>query len=1014
MSTNRDKARVQLKKIKKFLGKNTISDFLNVSKDPPRVRDQSIKQLSENVFIPLSLITDRISTENQIHGRLSTTRGSVVYETIREELRALFDAETTIFNDETGEDVLLKFFIQNLISGSAERITREREERRKAEKEAKKKKRTEEIAKKKKKTEETIKEEKKESENALLLQQDSLNAVRQEAEAKAEELQALQREQLIVDLDGGSSSESGSSSETLSEFEELSDEPKETKKIKIKIKKGAEKSLNDVSKRDKKQDEIDVKDGGLSQVPSEQPITQAQEDADLQENQLQENVNPAAEALTGVALELQDIQNEAEQAQPQEVEPVDDIQETENVIIDFFQNESNLTAERLAGEGVPEEKELSRFQEFLADLDNYINTAKILRGKINNGIDTESTLNELIQIRRDIYGDREPEHKTLLRMANELTDDEEERKEVKVLINTLNSILSLQRGGELENRIRNAETRAITRQLEQKEVETRRFLEKTQLAIDTIKEQLDEDGLVYDRGVDFPDSPNARLARQAVVEMTEEVEEKGDASFALLERFSVLFKVLKRDTQGVVLQVLQNAFLEGEFGSIGNKIISGLLIRFLGRLLYAGKGNDETDDEKAIEGFVDSGYTLEGRNNRVVGTLLSMLRQIVPEPPPFEPVRMERQVTPEAEEQILRRRGTREVEIKIEEEFKDVAPPQSSIFGRFKGLFEKKPVERVVETQPSGVVVDIGEPTEEEKEVLQEIEDDINAMAQAAALAAIANPDVEAGVSGFDANFADMIKASIESNPAEPGVIRQAIAKTPGFLKNLAGGIADTAARIFVRNPRIRERIPRGELLGALAAGLLVVLVKQFMPEGEEIPQRTAETQRQGQGTTEASRGQTTEFKGGEEQPVPEEDIDKPQGEPLLRPDFFMLGTEYFDKLYNVPQQVQNSEWSQFDFVPKVDRQNNIELDNILGDGIRYGGQMYYPKYQAPVAPPSRKAILRTRDTLAPAIQLSQGYAPKFQGAISLYDNLSYTYDHDPFSRSWEDEILYHPDNSTL
>jgi hypothetical protein len=137
-----------------------------------------------------------------------------------------------------------------------------------------------------------------------------------------------------------------------------------------------------------------------------------------------------------------------------------------------------------------------------------------------------------------------------------------------------------------------------------------------------------------------------------------------------------------------------------------------------------------------------------------------------------------------------------------------------------------------------------------------------------------------------------------------------------------------------------------------------------------------------------------------------------PQGEPLLRPSFYNLGVDFFNNMYNVPMATQNSEWADFNFVPSVDIQNQIELDNVLGESIRFSGDLFMPKYQRPVAPPSRLSVARTRDTLAPSIQLSQGYAPKFDGAVNIYDNLSYNMIPNEFNRGFDRFSIYNPDNS--
>ena len=113
-------------------------------------------------------------------------------------------------------------------------------------------------------------------------------------------------------------------------------------------------------------------------------------------------------------------------------------------------------------------------------------------------------------------------------------------------------------------------------------------------------------------------------------------------------------------------------------------------------------------------------------------------------------------------------------------------------------------------------------------------------------------------------------------------------------------------------------------------------------------------------------------------------------------------------------QGTKNSEWADFDYVKNVDIQNNIEKDNTFSQSVRFQEPMFLPKYQPKVKPPSQLAVNMGRNTMTPQIQLSQGFAPKFSGAVSVYDNLSFNVNQDAFSRSWKDNVLYHPDSSIL
>ena len=157
---------------------------------------------------------------------------------------------------------------------------------------------------------------------------------------------------------------------------------------------------------------------------------------------------------------------------------------------------------------------------------------------------------------------------------------------------------------------------------------------------------------------------------------------------------------------------------------------------------------------------------------------------------------------------------------------------------------------------------------------------------------------------------------------------------------------------------------------------------------------------RQGQGTTPASR------------PISNDpaNIDKPSGEPLLRPYFKEVGTDFFDKMYDTPLRVQNSEWAEYDFVDIIDRQNNIEVDNVLGERIRFQSPLYYPKYQAPLAPPTKQSIILKQIPMKREIQLSQPFMPKFDKAdMGEPVVMTLTYNHSVFDYNFKNLKIYNP-----
>jgi len=258
--------------------------------------------------------------------------------------------------------------------------------------------------------------------------------------------------------------------------------------------------------------------------------------------------------------------------------------------------------------------------------------------------------------------------------------------------------------------------------------------------------------------------------------------------------------------------------------------------------------------------------------------------------------------------------------------------------------------------------------------------------------------------------FVQKAGENIEILEGAEAAVREVIANAaPEVLRDGARGIAADVAGILAQD-QFFGGLPVGIILGIIAPVILGLIANSYYsPITEETITRVTERE---QGIR--STGTTTEFKKGEEIKVLPEDIDKPQGIGLLRADFKMLGIEFFNEKFAItPLKVENSEWAEFDYVNVFDRTNGIEISNELNDKVRFQEPMFLPKYQAPVAPPSRRAVIMGRDTMIDQIQISQSFAPKFTGAVSIYDNLSQTFNNDEFSRSWRDNILYHPDSST-
>ncbi|MHA1987747.1 MAG: hypothetical protein ACW98D_14015 [Promethearchaeota archaeon] len=126
-----------------------------------------------------------------------------------------------------------------------------------------------------------------------------------------------------------------------------------------------------------------------------------------------------------------------------------------------------------------------------------------------------------------------------------------------------------------------------------------------------------------------------------------------------------------------------------------------------------------------------------------------------------------------------------------------------------------------------------------------------------------------------------------------------------------------------------------------------------------------------------------------------------------LRPEFKMLGAEFFNKN---DLKLINSEWVDFDFVEKIDMQNKIEIENSLADKIRFNEPLFLPDFQAPLEPPSRISIYLKRIPMKREIQLTQRFENKFDSAdMGNKINLTETYNHSVFDYNFKNLKLYNP-----
>ena len=228
----------------------------------------------------------------------------------------------------------------------------------------------------------------------------------------------------------------------------------------------------------------------------------------------------------------------------------------------------------------------------------------------------------------------------------------------------------------------------------------------------------------------------------------------------------------------------------------------------------------------------------------------------------------------------------------------------------------------------------------------------------------------------------------------------------PVALNNVPIGIAEDLARQAL--PILSIAASNTNLLSIITGIITFGLIGGLINQPDEPPIDEPRVER-----TQPISGTTTEFNKGEEKKVNPEDINTAQGIGWLRADFNMVGIDFFNEKFGItPRDIEDSEWTEYNFVTSLDKTNGIQISNLGNQNIIYSEPMFLPKYVPPIKPPSKQAVIMGRDKMIDQYQISQSFAPKFDGAVSVYDNLSTVYNHDEFSRNWEDNVLYHPDGS--
>jgi hypothetical protein len=268
---------------------------------------------------------------------------------------------------------------------------------------------------------------------------------------------------------------------------------------------------------------------------------------------------------------------------------------------------------------------------------------------------------------------------------------------------------------------------------------------------------------------------------------------------------------------------------------------------------------------------------------------------------------------------------------------------------------------------------------------------DLGKMAQAAATVAAFGDPTPAEEIGI---FRQVLKKGLDSLPSTDS-LRDAVTSSGKSISDVSRDIASRVMPTIGENSNIASNM--GPYIAVAIAGIIAVALYNYLTTSSEEPE-----------TKEVSRGSTTEFYKGKEIPVSEEDKDKPVGQPLLRPEFKMLGIDFFDDLYSRKTfGEQNSEWAHFDFVKAIDNSNGIEIDNNLNEKIRFSGNLPLPKFVAPNSRPSRLVEALTEYPMMSVNQVDQAFRNKFDSSINKFDNLSDNVNRNVLPGRWQQNILY-------
>ena len=554
--------------------------------------------------------------------------------------------------------------------------------------------------------------------------------------------------------------------------------------------------------------------------------------------------------------------------------------------------------------------------------------------------------------------------------------------------------------------------------------------------------RLQSDGLSADPQLPVPVSADSADVVRAAEILADELKVGiSSATASTLESMGIFLGVVSIETARAMWAVIT----DDPLAISGTRMLTESLKVLIGRIVWgASYSSNRRENDAAIDAFTQRGVLLniEGAQRSRIMRFLSL---VIPRPPDVSDsdfdtaLRLIQLVKPSDGASVISRRAgstgvyqtllriyesvgigvprgplvnpaeVKEREVKEEREPGLPTPPlrQRTQLGLTRGRDAQgrlvfRPVQPAQPVQPVQPAQPVQPIAADEKEASANLASRLAAAISAGALGALSTPaQVAKGVSDI-----------VDDVPAIAAVARDvaaANAAAGGGAAGLAARAADAARVIVGGIGGLATMVNAG-----IVAALLIGYITYRMLPGSEIPDTPTEQEvKEAEKIVESGkRGSTTEFFKSEEIPVPEDFVDTAQigpPESWLRPEFQSMGIDVLNSQFALtPMDFENREFSDFNYVPPVDTQNAIEIDNLFNEFLRFSGDLFKPRYMRDAPPPTQATLNMTASRFTDQYQLSQSFASKFESAFTPYDGLSTTFNNSVFASDWDKNVLYH------